>query len=744
MIEEGRIRDPGRRGGIQCAPAVFLIAFLLSMSPARAGLPTNGMVLFYSFDTDQGTTVTDESGGGNDGLATTNAWSSFGISHGAFRFYGSNDYVHAGPMFNWTNFSGGFSLSFWTRQIQPESRAAYFAGTTGGSGALTNRFELGCNIISQGELLFQLYDDGGNLLLRRYAATGVDDGEWHHVAMLVGTNGTDVRLLLDSVELATSESSGTVVQLTAGLNFPLVIGTTGDGGGGISSTNSLNGYLDDFRIFGRLLATGEVATLYRMMEEEPDDTRGEARLISPGQTKNHTMKALDDENWAFFYAFTNFTNYVFSTKNNGTNVDTRITAYRALEDGTLGLVTSVNNTAMGLGLGETWSFANFSNDLYFVKITTPTGLYGPTGKRGKRTRLSGGDAGFGEGSEYESELAAAPVSINSIYVVAAVYPNRAAGQSARVDGTTHNFSGASALLFSGLNSGTHTARVQFLSGVRPLEHPTRPGQVQNQSSSEYGNPRFVYLSGSPAFEIAVFRCEQVNYQKATVRDSHTGEHVENVSVRCISDSAPFVDTETRRGHAYETAYQQLWRTRSDGSFPSNLMLYPTTWDILLSATDYSNRTLPDAVSAVPWGQTNDLGEILLCPLDLDGNGIGDAWERRYFPPEELPVAPWDDEDEDGLNNWSEYMAGTNPTSAVERLQMSLAWEKELPRLRWTGRRWRRYRVGIQAVADEEGWDSETDTVTHWGTSSWEEAWSDVNWAGHSQRVYRLEVIRPSE
>ncbi|MBP7829972.1 MAG: LamG domain-containing protein, partial [Kiritimatiellae bacterium] len=294
-MDEGKnARVPGAGGRASILLAFSLVLGAMAASRAMAGLPTNGLMLHYSFDTDNGATVPDQSGGGNLGLVTTNLeWSAFGISKGAYRFHGSNEYITAGPMFNWTNFSEGFSLSFWTRQIETELRGSYWAGTTGGSGATTNRFELGANFSSQGEIFFRLYDDEGNLNQRRYGATGVDDGEWHHVALLVGTNPASIRLLLDSVELAPGETSGTVLRL-ARPNFPMVLGSASDGEGGISATNSPNGYLDDFRIFDRVLSTGEVATLHKMMENEPDDTVPQARLISPGQVKTHTFKCGED------------------------------------------------------------------------------------------------------------------------------------------------------------------------------------------------------------------------------------------------------------------------------------------------------------------------------------------------------------------------------------------------------------------------------------------------------------------
>lgn len=47
------------------------------------------------------------------------------------------------------------------------------------------------------------------------------------------------------------------------------------------------------------------------------------------------------------------------------------------------------------------------------------------------------------------------------------------------------------------------------------------------------------------------------------------------------------------------------------------------------------------------------------PLDTDGDGMGDEWERRYFG--DLSENGEGDFDEDGLSNYEEYIHNTNPT-----------------------------------------------------------------------------------
>jgi hypothetical protein len=62
--------------------------------------------------------------------------------------------------------------------------------------------------------------------------------------------------------------------------------------------------------------------------------------------------------------------------------------------------------------------------------------------------------------------------------------------------------------------------------------------------------------------------------------------------------------------------------------------------------------------------------------DLDGDGIEDAWATQYFGGTPLPggSGPNDkfgDKDGDGLNNYAEFIAGTNPTNAASVLKLTV-------------------------------------------------------------------------
>jgi lysozyme len=54
-------------------------------------------------------------------------------------------------------------------------------------------------------------------------------------------------------------------------------------------------------------------------------------------------------------------------------------------------------------------------------------------------------------------------------------------------------------------------------------------------------------------------------------------------------------------------------------------------------------------------------------VDLDNDGLGDAWELQYFG--NLNANPNDDPDGDGASNLREYLAGTNPASAASLFKL---------------------------------------------------------------------------
>jgi hypothetical protein len=142
------------------------------------------------------------------------------------------------------------------------------------------------------------------------------------------------------------------------------------------------------------------------------------------------------------------------------------------------------------------------------------------------------------------------------------------------------------------------------------------------------------------------------------------------------------------------------------------------------------------------GSRRGLDDNGLQPLDLDANGIGDAWEERFWGGGHPPLDPADDGDGDGMSNAEEYVANTSPVDRDDRLRLRIA--SAAPgsppgQVRWNAAGGRRY-ILMRAL--------------DWPATVWEPVefippaeagpriWTDPAAPDGGRCFYRLDVERP--
>jgi hypothetical protein len=82
---------------------------------------------------------------------------------------------------------------------------------------------------------------------------------------------------------------------------------------------------------------------------------------------------------------------------------------------------------------------------------------------------------------------------------------------------------------------------------------------------------------------------------------------------------------------------------------------------------------------------------LLDTADSDGDGLPDVWELQHGTSPYVPDAD-QDPDADGLTNWQEYLAGTDPFSAASNLRLEFLLESGTGTLRFSAVSNRTYTV----------------------------------------------------
>jgi hypothetical protein len=146
----------------------------------------------------------------------------------------------------------------------------------------------------------------------------------------------------------------------------------------------------------------------------------------------------------------------------------------------------------------------------------------------------------------------------------------------------------------------------------------------------------------------------------------------------------------------------------------------------------------NVISNASPGGVFELDDLFLLPVDVNTNQIADTWETLYFGSGSTVQADVD-ADGDGVNNRSEYIAGTDPTNAMSFLNLTYTFSTNGLDLSWNTESWRTYCVVGSTQLTTGEW---VQVAGSWEATngpaemSWTETNLDLSWNSN----YRIQVM----
>jgi len=229
----------------------------LPTSALLAQVPIDAMV-YWTFDEGNGTTVLDSTTNGHAGTIQGATYVT-GISNYALAFNGSNTFVFASDALVGGTTGAGLDIGVrdWTVAAWIKTSASGMVVTKMGWVGGSNPDGWGMSVSGNGTLGAALHKSNVGTI-NIFAGDGkvVNDGQWHHIAVVFNRSATMVRYV-DGVATGTQYSLGSLANQSVDNTAQFRIGARDQTGDEVF----FNGLIDDVRVYTRVLSPAEVASL---------------------------------------------------------------------------------------------------------------------------------------------------------------------------------------------------------------------------------------------------------------------------------------------------------------------------------------------------------------------------------------------------------------------------------------------------------------------------------------------------
>jgi hypothetical protein len=219
---------------------------VVTQQSSQGSLPTNGLVLYYTFGADQ-TPVPDDSGSGNSGTVYEATYTSSGkINGGAYDFDGS-DAIYTAPVGYFANKSN-VTAAAWVKSEGSQSTWAAIVFNRDGGSWPNMLWVLEINNDSPKKPAFVVYTS--TFSSQAKSSSELPVGEWVHLA---GTfDGASVKLYRNGALESTISHSGPMLNQQK----PVYVGRNA------ADAVTFNGLIDEVTVYDRVLSSNEIYNLY--------------------------------------------------------------------------------------------------------------------------------------------------------------------------------------------------------------------------------------------------------------------------------------------------------------------------------------------------------------------------------------------------------------------------------------------------------------------------------------------------